>query len=85
MSYQIGVIGANRRRRLKFWPRMTRRIRSLNKPKYEILILGGLGDSVSHREATHLTGSCRGGTALLISATILRICLNRIGGASAIE
>ena len=64
---------------------MTRRIRSLNKPKYEILILRLLGDRVSHREATHLTGSCRGSSTLLISTTILRICLDRIGGTSAVE
>jgi len=64
---------------------MPRRAQSLDELEYKVLILGGFGDGVPHREATHLAGSRGGRTALLIATTILRISLNRIGGTSAVK
>jgi hypothetical protein len=70
---------------LQFGARMTGRGQSLDEPKYKVLVLGGFGDCIPHREATHLTCSRRGRPTLLITATMLCIRVDRIGRTSAIK
>jgi len=70
---------------LQFGSRITCGVQSLGESKYKRLILGGFHDGISHREATHLSGSCGGCSTLLVAASVSRIGQNRVGWTGAVK